>query len=159
MKFLLSSFLTIVFAFHINAQSNHGIGIDLKGGSNDNFDIGMRYEYQIKGNHGAKLAAAYSGANGLSTTIGYQYRALAYDKFKLILGIDYTYSSRDEIDSKYGLIQPGHAISLPVEARFRLFKPIWLNIGMSPSYDIHNTPDGRNKLLIKDLRIGALFNF
>jgi len=146
--------LFFLLSGNLSAQSAHGIGIDLINGGGDQFRLGLRYEYRLTGNHGAKLSFGYSGATGYVFGIGYQYYIADNQKFKIVSGLDYKYIPRN---SALDIDGHGNALSIPLEARFLLYKNIWLNVGMSPSWEVGTTSFDRFGL--KDLRIGSIVRF
>lgn len=156
MKKCTTLLIAILLTSNLFAQSGNGIGIDLIGSKDNNLEIGLRYEHEISGKFPFKLGLSYNGESGFTPTIGYQFMSLGTKKFKLILGMDYSLSLADRDLLKPGL-QVSHTLSLPIEARFKLSEKVWLNVGMSPSYNF-NKPSG-SRISTEKLRIGAIYDF
>jgi len=154
MKFITITLLAVLISLNGYSQSSHGIGIELVNGPNDDFQLGLRYEYNFSNLHGAKLAFSYGGSLGLNTTVGYQYKAIDFPNFRFITGLDYTVNgTAEDIATRAA----GDFISIPLESRFRAYKNIWLNIGLSPAIVLNNQSE--NKFGIKNIRLGAVINF
>lgn len=156
MKNCITLFVALLLTTNIFSQSVNGIGLDLIGSKGDNVEIGLRYEHKINGKIPIKLALSYSGDSGFTPTVGYQFMSAETKKFKLILGLDYSMSLADRDILKPGL-QVSHTLSLPIEARFKLSEKLWLNVGMSPSYNFNKPKSSRTS--VEKLRIGAIYDF